>query len=365
MNELNCGIYATSFDFPETNYSPEYSIKGIVKDAYVFNDKFDSPESLAMVFTDRAQSLGLKLSAIVHNKGQVNAGMSWFFSQYIKDIIQTSYISRPHPNVIISQYCNPIPVEFVVRKYLTGTLWRRYYDGYREFNGILLPDGLTYLSQLPDMIVTPTLKGDKSTALQRSFDFPVSKSDLIESGTLSLNKYNQIIQYSKELFEFCELYAEQFGIVLLDSMFEFGHNMSNKLLLIDEFLTGDTTRYLTKDEFAMGSKLQLKDCKYLGRELLGAYIKERSKNHLEKRVHTANKISHTSDNSILIKEKIIEQSQTQLLIPTDWHGIQNSVSKCYTDLYKDLHIPPELKKHSIYSVFDEIKQSIIQNISII
>ena len=246
-------LYETSLHFAGVSaYAPEHGRRGLVKDTYVFRDRFGTPSLAAIVFTDRIQVHNRALPHAVPYKGQANRDTTWFFQRLVQDIVPTSHLASLGVHVLAAHHCRPLPIEFIVRRYLTGRLWRYYQEGQRDFAGVRLPEKMTHLQELPELIITPALK----TA---EYDFHVSPADLIRAGYLTRSQWGQLETWVRDLFHFGEEYARGCDLVLLDTMFEFGLNGANQLLLIDELFTGDTSRYMQVDELEDAGTTRLAD----------------------------------------------------------------------------------------------------------
>lgn len=156
----------------ETNLSVGAKRKGKVRDQYDFNDK------IALITTDRQSAFDRVLAAIPF-KGQVlNQTSAWWFDQ-TQDIIPNHVLSVPDPNVTLAKKCDVLPIEFVVRGYITGStstaLWTVYNNGDREYCGNALPEGLVKNQKLDSNMLTPTTK-------EEHHDRPIAPDEIVSEG---------------------------------------------------------------------------------------------------------------------------------------------------------------------------------------
>ena len=193
-----------------------------------------------IVTTDRVSAFDIVLGLIPF-KGQVLTQLSqWWFEQ-TSDIIPNHFISSPDPNIMITRNAQPLPVEVIVRGFITGvtktSLWKLYEAGERQPYGISLPDGLKKNDPLPTPIITPTTK-----AVQGGHDERLTKAEIIQNGILPESLWKQIEDVSLALFKRGQDIAKQGGLLLVDTKYEFGL-IDDELVLIDEIHTPDSSRY--------------------------------------------------------------------------------------------------------------------------
>jgi len=215
--------------------------KGKVRDNYIEGGK------RTIITTDRISAFDVVLGEIPF-KGQVLNKMTQFWFEQTKDIVDNHMISVPDPNVMVVQDCTALPVEMVVRGYLTGvtktSAWTNYQNGIRNFCGNKLPDGLKKDQKFDAPILTPTTKGDKG-----QHDRNVSPKEIIELGLLSEEEYDEMAKVSLALFKRgTEICAKQ-GIILVDTKYEFGKTKEGKIILIDEIHTPDSSRFWFADVY--------------------------------------------------------------------------------------------------------------------
>lgn len=230
---------------------------GKVREIYRRQDEY------ILITTDRVSAFDRVLGAIPF-KGQVlNQLSAWWFSQ-TEDIIPNHVISVPDPNVTSARVAETLPVEIVVRGYITGvtktSLWTLYEQGQRQMYGVTLPEGLNKNDKLPRPIITPTTK-----ALDGAHDEPLSPQEIIERGLLSAELWGQVSEAALALFARGQQLAQRAGLILVDTKYEFGL-VDGTLTLIDEVHTPDSSRYWTQESYGAG-----RTPTHLDKELLRAW----------------------------------------------------------------------------------------------
>jgi phosphoribosylaminoimidazole-succinocarboxamide synthase len=195
-----------------------------------------------IITTDRVSAFDVVLGTIPM-KGQVLTQLStWWFNQ-TKDIIPNHLLSNPDPNVMVVNNAKPLPVEVIVRGYITGvtktSLWKLYEAGERNAYGISLPEGLEKNDALPEPIITPTTKAEAGRHDER-----LTKQEILERKILPEDLWTQIEHTALALFKCGQDIARKAGLLLVDTKYEFGL-IDNQLTLIDEGHTPDSSRYWT------------------------------------------------------------------------------------------------------------------------
>lgn len=200
-----------------------------------------------IVTSDRLSAFDRNL-AVVPYKGQVlNQLAAWWFEQTV-DVIPNHLLSIPDPNCAIVHELNPIPIEVIVRGYITGVtstaLWYRYSLGEREIYGYSLPDGLQKNQQLPEPIITPTTKGGIT-----GHDERLTCDEVVEKGYLSKEAWDTIQSAALQIFKRGQELAAQSGLILVDTKYEFGFTQDGDIILIDEVHTPDSSRFWKVDSY--------------------------------------------------------------------------------------------------------------------
>lgn len=226
-------IYRTDFQF--SNQTAVYH--GKVRDVYTINDKY-----LVMVASDRISAFDVVLPKPIPYKGQVLNMVAAQFLEATKSIVPNWVEAVPDPNVTIGKKCNPYKVEMVIRGYLAGHAGREYKSGKRTLCGVSLPEGMKENDQFPEPIITP------STKAAAGHDLDISRDEIIEQGIVPKDIYEQLETYTRKLFAFGSGFANERGLILVDTKYEFGE-ADGKIYLIDEIHTPDSSRYFYSDGY--------------------------------------------------------------------------------------------------------------------
>jgi len=219
-------------------------IVGKVRDCYVGA----SPGERTIVVSDRVSCFDVVVGTIPL-KGQVLNQMAAFWFDQTREIARNHLRTVPDPNVSIVQECRPLPVEFVMRGYLTGSsstsIWTAYESGLREYCGHTLPDGMQRHEKLAAPILTPTTK-----AAHGDHDTLTSRAELLSSGAISEELYDQAQQVAQRLFAEGTRFAEKQGLILVDTKYEMGLDDDDEIIVIDEIHTPDSSRYWQADGYS-------------------------------------------------------------------------------------------------------------------
>jgi phosphoribosylaminoimidazole-succinocarboxamide synthase len=200
-------------------------------------DIYESKEHLILVASDRLSIFDRVLQEPILDKGRILTGIARFWFEETKDIIANHVVSHPDPNVMIVKKCTPLPIEVIVRGYLAGSMWRDYASGKRKKCGISLPDGLKQNDPLPSPIVTPTTKS------QEGHDEDITKEEILAQKIVTPKLWNEIEKKALALYNRGNDLLKKRGMILVDTKYEFGIDASNKLTLIDEIHTPDSSRF--------------------------------------------------------------------------------------------------------------------------
>lgn len=226
-------IVSTNFSFP--GQKSKYT--GKVRDVYTIDDKY-----LVMIATDRISAFDVVLPKGIPYKGQVLNQIAAKFLDATTDICPNWKIDSPDPMVTIGKFCQPFPVEMIIRGYLTGSSWRLYKSGKREICGVPLPDGMKEHQRFPEPIVTPTTKATEG------HDEDISREEIIKQGLVSSEDYAILEKYTIALFKRGTEIAASRGLILVDTKYEFG-KAEGKIYLIDEIHTPDSSRYFYSEGY--------------------------------------------------------------------------------------------------------------------
>ena len=226
-------LTSTNYRFP--NQTKVY--KGKVRDVYTIGS-----DALIMIATDRISAFDVVLPQGIPYKGQVLNQIAAKFLDATADIIPNWKQATPHPLVTVGLRCEPYKIEMIVRGYLTGSAWRDYKKGARSISGVVLPDGMRENEKFPFPILTPTTKADQG------HDENISRDEIISQGLVSKDEYEQLEKYALDLFARGTEIADEKGLILVDTKYEFGkHN--DTIYLIDEIHTPDSSRYFYKEGY--------------------------------------------------------------------------------------------------------------------
>ena len=214
--------------------------QGKVRDYYIHKGK------RIIITTDRISAFDVILGFIPY-KGQVLNQLCAFWFDKTKKIIPNHMLSLPHPNVMIVKNCKLIPIEMVVRGYMTGvtgtSIWGSYEKGERVIYGLKFPDKLKKNQKLPKPIITPTTKESKG------HDLRLTEKEILEKKIVSKKIWRQMKKVALKLFERGTQICAKAGIILVDTKYEFGLDENGKLMLIDEIHTPDSSRFWIKKTY--------------------------------------------------------------------------------------------------------------------
>ena len=233
-------------------------------------DIYEQPSRLILITTDRHSSFDRHLADIPH-KGQVlNQVSAWWFEQ-TKDIIGNHVLAVPDPNVTVGKRCTLVPVEAVVRGYLTGvtgtSIWTRYSEGVREFGGVTLPNGMKKNQKLSEPIFDPTTK-------EETHDRTLTPAEMIAQGFITAERFEELKKTALALFARGQELAAKRGLILVDTKYEFGMD-GDTLTLIDEIHTPDSSRYWQNASY-MKRLEHGEEPEYFDKEFLRLWFKEHS-----------------------------------------------------------------------------------------
>jgi phosphoribosylaminoimidazole-succinocarboxamide synthase len=207
---------------------------GKVKDIYNIDNN-----RLLIMHTDRLSSCN-KVVCELEGKGHLLSNLTDYWFSKTKDIIDNHVIEQKH-NYIVAKKCTLIPVEFIVRGYITGSMWKKYSEGKREFCGNTLPENLKQYQKLKQFILTPTTKDEN--------DLPINYQYILDNNILSKEELDYIYEICFKLFVFGQYECSINGLIMCDTKYEFGKTKEGKIILIDEIHTIESTRYWKKNSY--------------------------------------------------------------------------------------------------------------------
>ena len=236
-------------------------------------DSYDLPDGRrVMVATDRQSAFDIVLAAVPY-KGQVLNETARFWFEETRDICPNHVINYPDPNVAVARRLDMLPVEMVVRDYLTGStetsIWPMYERGERHMYGHTFPDGLVKNQKLPGTILTPTTKAEVG-----GHDAPITATEIVKQGLLSQKVWDELAEKSLALFARGHEIATANGLVLVDTKYEFGVDENGRITIADEIHTPDSSRYWMADSYEAKMRAG-ENPESLDKEFLRLWISER------------------------------------------------------------------------------------------
>ena len=215
-------------------------------------DMYELDNMMVFITTDRQSAFDRHITQIPF-KGQVlNMTSAWWFEK-TRHIIPNALISVPDPSVSVMKRLEVVPIEFVVRGYMTGStqtsLWTHYKNGSRNYCGNVLPEGMRKNERLANNIITPTTKG--------VVDKPITPEEIVDDQYMTQKEWDKLSQVSMDLFAFGQKEAAKRGLILVDTKYEFGKDKLGNLYLIDEIHTPDSSRYWIQDTYEQRMRMGL------------------------------------------------------------------------------------------------------------
>ena len=262
---MNKSISQTNF--PKLNFLS----RGKVRDLYAVQDY------LLIVATDRISAFDVIMPNPIPGKGRILNQMSIFWFKQMENIIGNHIISTnpadfppecaPYAESLkdrsmLVKKATPLPVECIVRGYLSGSGWKDYRHN-QTVSGIKLPDGLKESCKLSQPIFTPTTK-----APEGEHDSPITRTEMED--IIGIQLTDQVIKTSLAIYERASAIALKAGIIIADTKMEFGL-IGNQLILIDELLTPDSSRFWPADEYEEGRTQKSFDKQFLRDYLLSLH----------------------------------------------------------------------------------------------
>lgn len=250
----------------ETNFPNLGELKiGKVRDVYIQGDK------LILIATDRHSSFD-RIIAHIPFKGEVLTQVSNFWFEKTKDIVPNHILAVPDPQVVVAKRYDVIPIEVVVRGYITGTtntsLWWHYKEGKRDFGNFTLPDGMKKNQKLESPVFTPSTKSDEH-------DITMNPEEIIEKDIVDKDLLKKIEKIGMKLFKRGQEIALMQGLILVDTKYELGLDKAGQIVLIDEIHTPDSSRYWQADSYQERFDQGLEP-EYFDKEFLRLWFSEHS-----------------------------------------------------------------------------------------
>lgn len=228
-------IIDTNFNFP----GQQSVYKGKVRAVYHLEN-----DILVMVATDRLSAFDVVMPKGIPYKGQILNQIATKMMAATADIVPNWLIATPDPNVAVGHACEPFKVEMVIRGYMSGHAAREYKAGKRMLCGVPMPNGMKENDKFPEPIITPATKAEMG-----DHDEDISREDILKRGIVSEEDYIVLEKYTKALFQRGTEIADEQGLILVDTKYEFGKTKDGKIVLIDEIHTPDSSRYFYKEGY--------------------------------------------------------------------------------------------------------------------
>jgi phosphoribosylaminoimidazole-succinocarboxamide synthase len=234
--------------------------RGKVRDLFVGEDE------ILMVTSDRLSAFDVVLTTIPCKGAILNAIAVSAFEQ-TQDIWPNHLIDAPHPNVLRVRRADPLPIEVIVRRYITGSLWRDYEAGRHGVYEVPIPEGMRRDQRFETPIITPSTKAEVGI-----HDEPISQRKIVEDQMVSQALMDEAARAALLLFARGEELAAERGLILVDTKYEFGM-IDGQLVVIDEIHTADSSRYWLADEyearFQAGEQQRMLDKENIRQWLIG------------------------------------------------------------------------------------------------
>ncbi|MBU1151328.1 phosphoribosylaminoimidazolesuccinocarboxamide synthase [Patescibacteria group bacterium] len=240
--------------------------EGKVRDNYTKDGK------RIIVVTDRLSAFD-RIITLIPFKGQVLNQIARFWFDKTADIVGNHVIEFPDPNVVVAKECKAMPVEMVVRGYLTGvtstSAWNHYEKGERNFCGNELPEGMVKNQKFDNPILTPSTKAEYG-----GHDESVSRDYILARGIITESEFDFMADVSMKLYQRGVEIAAKQGIILVDTKYEFGVNDAGEIVLIDEIHTPDSSRFWFANEYEK-RMISGEEQKKIDKEYLREWLAER------------------------------------------------------------------------------------------
>lgn len=240
----------------------EKIISGKVREIYQVSE-----DRLAIVTTDRVSAFDVILPTPIPDKGKILNALSSFWFSYTEDIVKNHMISEDLQDMpqelqgeefagrtILVKKLKMLPFEFIIRGYLFGSMWKEYQKT-GGFCGKEFPAGMQQAEKLPEPILTPSAKAEEGHDVNVSFQYMEEK--------LGSELAHKVCDAAMALYKRCYDYAYERGIIIADTKFEFGLDENGELVVADEVLTPDSSRFWSREAYRTGTSPESFDKQYL------------------------------------------------------------------------------------------------------
>ena len=296
-----------NFTFQEKVY------KGKVRDVYYLKNNV-----VVMVASDRISAFDVVMPRGIPFKGQILNQIAIKMMNETRELVPNWLINSPDPNVSVGHLCDPFKVEMVIRGYLSGHAAREYKKGERTLCGIKMPDGMKENDKFPEPIITPATKAESG-----KHDEDISKEDIIRRGIVSLDDYEILEKYTRSLFKKGSELANERGLILVDTKYEFGKTKEGKIVLIDEIHTPDSSRYFYSNGYS-DRQMKNEPQKQLSKEFVRQWLISNNFQGLE-----GQNVPNMSDEYVkIVSERYIELYEnitSEIFVKSDLNNIKNRI----------------------------------------
>jgi len=232
--------------------------EGKVRECYTIGDK------RIIIASDRLSAFDVVLTTIPF-KGSMLTQLAQYWFKLTEHLCENHVLDHPHPNVIVTREVEILPVEVIVRGYITGSAWRDYQSG-KDVSGISIPKGMKKSQSFDGPILTPSTKAEKGL-----HDEPISSEEILSSGLVEKKLWEEVCETATSLFKFGTEKAKERGLILVDTKYEFGilkdASGGQRLILADEIHTQDSSRYWMansyQDRFENGEEPMMLDKEFV------------------------------------------------------------------------------------------------------
>ena len=296
-----------NFTFQEKAY------KGKVRDVYYLKNNV-----VVMVASDRISAFDVVMPRGIPFKGQILNQIAIKMMNETRDLVPNWLVNSPDPNVSVGHLCEPFKVEMVIRGYLSGHAAREYKKGERTLCGVKMPNGMKENDKFSEPIITPATKAEFG-----KHDEDISKEEIIRRGIVSLDDYEILEKYTSSLFKKGSELANERGLILVDTKYEFGKTKDGKIVLIDEIHTPDSSRYFYLDGY---TERQMKNepQKQLSKEFLRQWLISNNFQGLE-----GQNVPNMSDEYVKsVSDRYIELYEnitSEIFVKSDSNNIKNRI----------------------------------------
>ena len=228
-NNTKVKVLFTKSQFPQGKVRDLFMATGV---------KHPEQQYMSVTTTDRISAYDVILPVTIPGKGQILNEIAEFFLKETASLVPNWYIASPLPQNTMGKYAKPFDFEVVLREYIAGSMYKAYKKGQREFWGIVLPEGLREYDKLPQLMFTPTTKA------KVGHDESITREEIIELGIATADEYLYICEAAAKVFNAGQKIANDRGLILVDTKYEFGKANDGRILLIDEVNTPDSSRYI-------------------------------------------------------------------------------------------------------------------------